>query len=283
MSPRGGERMECDDGLGDWRSYDGVADVYERAAVPQFTNLARDLVAAVTLPARSLVLDIGTGTGLVAKLLAESIEPPRLVVGVDPSVGMLARAIHERIARVAARVPGLPSRTGVFDAVLANLVLSHIVEYEASLAETCRVLRAGGQFAGSAWGPAVPASPEHQAAQADAVIEEVAARHGVDVAPPTPAVPSEDRLRERENLERALLCAGFDCVAVVSHTYDWTYSIDQYLERRAWGPASRYRRQRVGEQAWQAFSEAARDALHDRFETTIRTRGEAWIAVGSKP
>jgi SAM-dependent methyltransferase len=252
MSPRGGERMECDDGLGDWRSYDGVADVYERAAVPQFTSLARDLVAAVTLPARSLVLDIGTGTGLVAKLLAESIEPPRLVVGVDPSVGMLARAIHERIARVAARVPGLPSR-------------------------------AGGQFAGSAWGPAVPASPEHQAAQADAVIEEVAARHGVDVAPPTPAVPSEDRLRERENLERALLGVGFDRVAVVSHTYDWTYSIDQYLERRAWGPASRYRRQRVGEQAWQAFSEAARDALHDRFETTIRTRGEAWIAVGSKP
>ncbi len=227
MSPRGGERMECDDGLGDWRSYDGVADVYERAAVPQFTNLARDLVAAVTLPARSLVLDIGTGTGLVAKLLAESIEPPRLVVGVDPSVGMLARAIHDRIARVAARVPGLPSPTGV--------------------------------------------------------IEEVAARHGVDVAPPRPAVPSEDRLRERENLERVLLGAGFDRVAVVSHRYDWTYSIDQCLERRAWGPASRYRRQRVGEQAWQAFSEAARDALHDRFETTIRTRGEAWIAVGSKP
>ena len=128
MSPRGGERMECDDGLGDWRSYDGVADVYERAAVPQFTNLARDLVAAVTLPARSLVLDIGTGTGLVAKLLAESIEPPRLVVGVDPSVGMLARAIHERIARVAARVPGLPSCTGGVHAGLCNNVVSHIVE-----------------------------------------------------------------------------------------------------------------------------------------------------------
>jgi hypothetical protein len=51
-----------------WRSYDEVAQTYENVAVPWFTPLARDLVAEVGLYAGARVLDVGTGTGLVAEL-----------------------------------------------------------------------------------------------------------------------------------------------------------------------------------------------------------------------
>jgi SAM-dependent methyltransferase len=76
----------------EWRSYDSVADIYEQAAVPRFLPLARDLVAAVSPSTDDTVLDLGTGTGLVARVTLEAVGATALVVGVDTSVGMLERA-----------------------------------------------------------------------------------------------------------------------------------------------------------------------------------------------
>src|SRR5436305_2966281 len=86
-----------------WMSYDSVADTYQRVAVPWFTPMARDLIAAVAPVPGERVLDLGTGTGLVAALARVAVTPGGWVVGVDPSTEMLARADrHGSLSLVAA-------------------------------------------------------------------------------------------------------------------------------------------------------------------------------------
>lgn len=115
-------------------------------------NATRDLDALVLgrlLPrlAGASVLEVGVGTGKNSAALAEA----RLLVGVDLSAGMLARA--------KARLPGaaraallradllapLPFATGSFDLATIDLVLEHIADVHRVIAEVARVLRPGGR------------------------------------------------------------------------------------------------------------------------------------------
>ena len=59
--------------------------------MPRFTPVARDLVAALAPSPHEIVLDVGTGTGLIARIITAT-EPLARVVGVDPSPAMLAVA-----------------------------------------------------------------------------------------------------------------------------------------------------------------------------------------------
>jgi SAM-dependent methyltransferase len=206
------------------------------------------------------------------------------VVGVDPSVPMLERAATRGVAVVAAMFPGLPFPDGGFDAVVANLVLSHLAEYERGLADAVRVLRAGGRFGGTAWAVAVQASNEHQGPQADEIIESILLDNGVDLTgPPTPPVPSEEPLRDPEKLAAGLRAAGLADVDVQPRTYHWPYSVDEYLVGREWRPGIRYLRQQTDPRRWREAQERAATELRTRFGDEIRTMGHMWIAVGARP
>jgi SAM-dependent methyltransferase len=134
-----------------WLSYDSVAATYEAAAVPWFTPLARDLVAALAPSPHEVILDVGTGTGLIARTITET-EPRARLVGVDPSRAMLAVArATGHVAATAAMAPGLPFRDGACDAVVANLVISHLPDRHRGLTDLVRVLRDDGRLACSAW------------------------------------------------------------------------------------------------------------------------------------
>jgi SAM-dependent methyltransferase len=267
-----------------WRSYDSVVDAYDTAAVPRFAAPARDLVAAVAPTTGARVLDVGTGTGLAGKIAREAVGPEGFAVGVDPSVPMLQVACTRGLGPVAGRFPGLPFPDGVFDAVVANLVLSHLGDYEQGLADAVRVLHAGGRFGCTAWGPAVSASDEHQGPQADEIIESMLVDNGVDLTgPPTPPVPSEEPLRDRENLATALGTAGLADVDVQRRTYQWSYSVDEYLVGREWRPGIRYLRQQTAPRLWEELRGRSAAELRNCFGDEIRTMGHIWIAVGTKP
>jgi SAM-dependent methyltransferase len=267
-----------------WRSYDSVVDAYEEAAVPRFAAPAQDLVAAVAPRSGGRVMDVGAGTGLAGQIAREAVGPEGFVVGADPSVRMLERATARGVTVVAAIFPGLPFPDGAFDAVVANLVLSHVSDYATALVDAVRVLRAGGRFGCTAWGPAVEASDEHQGPQADEIIESILVDDGVALTgPPTPPVPSEEPLRDRENLAAALRAAGLADVDVEPRTYHWPYSVDEFLVGREWRPGIRYIRQQVDPRRWRELHERAAAALRNRFGDEIRTMGSMWIAVGTKP
>ena len=66
-----------------WRSYDDVAEIYERVHAPRLAGPARDLVAFAEPPLGGRVLDIGTGTGVAAEAAAAAVGDGGLAVGID--------------------------------------------------------------------------------------------------------------------------------------------------------------------------------------------------------
>src|SRR5581483_8334463 len=137
----------------DWRSYDGVAEIYERVHAPRMIEPARDLLAMCEPPSGGRVLDVGCGTGAAVALAQELVGPSGLAVGVDLSLGMLRVGARARPgARLAAASAiDLPFADGTFDVVSASFVLSHVTKYETALFDMLRVLRPGGRLAVSSW------------------------------------------------------------------------------------------------------------------------------------
>ena len=66
----------------DWRSYDGVAEIYERVHAPRFADAARDLVAALGIcigqSGWSIGLVLWTGILTAAALLWSSRSRERM-------------------------------------------------------------------------------------------------------------------------------------------------------------------------------------------------------------
>ena len=261
-------------------SYDTVGETYQRVAEPWFTALANDLVTAVAPNPGDRILDVGTGTGLTARAALAMVGPRGAVVGVDPSMGMLAQvSSRPRMATVGAMAPDLPFADRVFDAVTANLVVSHLPDYDAGLADVVRVLRVGGRLGCTAWATE-PDAPDNDRAEANQIIDAVRDELGLDTKPPASAAPWEDHLRDEGHLGDALARAGLTDVRVNVHTYRWTFTVDDFLS--GWGSVSRYVRHRAGEERWHTYVTKTTVALREEFEDGIRVVNNAWIASGTR-
>jgi demethylmenaquinone methyltransferase/2-methoxy-6-polyprenyl-1,4-benzoquinol methylase len=90
------------------------------------------------------VLDIATGTGLVAREAIAIIGAEGRLVGLDPSAGMLGQAGALRVPLVRAIGERLPFRDASFDFVSMGFALRHVADLDALFAEIRRVLRPGG-------------------------------------------------------------------------------------------------------------------------------------------
>lgn len=93
------------------------------------------------------LLDVATGTGLVARSAARILGDARAVVGLDPSGGMLREA-RKRLAAplVQGRGEHLPFASERFDLVTLGYALRHVTELEVAFRECLRVLRPGGRL-----------------------------------------------------------------------------------------------------------------------------------------
>ncbi|HTK28634.1 MAG TPA: class I SAM-dependent methyltransferase [Vicinamibacterales bacterium] len=91
------------------------------------------------------VLDVGTGTGLLAREIADLVGPAGRIVGLDPSRGMLAAGRALAIERVQGLGEALPFADGTFDLVTMGYALRHVPDLDQAFAEYRRVLRPGGR------------------------------------------------------------------------------------------------------------------------------------------
>lgn len=93
------------------------------------------------------VLDVATGTGLVARAAAAVVQRREGVVGVDPSGGMLREARRTFAGPLAqGRIEALPFRDGLFDFVTIGYALRHAADLEVAFRECLRVLAPGGRL-----------------------------------------------------------------------------------------------------------------------------------------
>jgi ubiquinone/menaquinone biosynthesis C-methylase UbiE len=129
--------------------FDQIAPAYDGWAGGQHGRVASRLVDLVAPARNEQVLDVATGTGLVANLIAPLVNPG-LVFGVDLSENMLsiARARKARNAQfMGMAAEHLVFRPEMFDLVTMGEALVYLADPTAALEEAHRVLRAGGRLA----------------------------------------------------------------------------------------------------------------------------------------
>jgi demethylmenaquinone methyltransferase / 2-methoxy-6-polyprenyl-1,4-benzoquinol methylase len=91
------------------------------------------------------VLDVAIGTAAVARGAVRIVGPTGMVIGVDPSPGMLAEArkhFHGPVSRGIAEQ--LPFASESFDFVTMGIALRHVADLRAAFSEYLRVLKPGG-------------------------------------------------------------------------------------------------------------------------------------------
>jgi SAM-dependent methyltransferase len=127
-----------------------IAALDEQASIPAIQRLRAAAIEMAAIRSGSRVVDVGCGTGDVARALAATVGARGWVVGIDASDTMLAEArrrgatglpLEFRTGDVAA----LDEGDGTFDAALCERVLQHVDHPLSAVAELVRVTRRGGR------------------------------------------------------------------------------------------------------------------------------------------
>ena len=109
------------------------------------SNYRRSTLVLAGLKPGMTVLDVGMGTGLVARQAADIVGDPTLVTGVDPSPGMIQSAkLPAGVKVVEGRAEQIPLPDGEFDFLSMGYALRHISDLSVAFTEFYRVLKPGG-------------------------------------------------------------------------------------------------------------------------------------------
>jgi demethylmenaquinone methyltransferase/2-methoxy-6-polyprenyl-1,4-benzoquinol methylase len=103
----------------------------------------REAVKRIGLTPEMRLLDLASGTGVVARAAAQVTGRPDRIVEMDPSLGML-RSARSSSRKVEAKAEGLPVRDASFDRITIGFALRHFADLRVVFDECHRVLRPGG-------------------------------------------------------------------------------------------------------------------------------------------
>ena len=129
--------------------FDRIAPSYDSWAGGQHERVAARLAELAEPQKGEHVLDVGTGTGLVAHLVAPRVSPGS-VIGIDLSEQMLAIARSKKSKNVqflGMAAEQLVFKPETFDLVTMGEALAYLGDPTDALAEAHRVLRTGGRLA----------------------------------------------------------------------------------------------------------------------------------------
>jgi SAM-dependent methyltransferase len=130
----------------------GVAALEDRASAPSWQAMLRTLVDLAAPAPAGRVLDVGCGTGALARLLAARLGPAARIDAVDVNSFLLGEAkdlaaeFGERIRFAPGGATALPFADGTFDCAFSVTVLEEC-DADRAIAEMLRVARPGGRIA----------------------------------------------------------------------------------------------------------------------------------------
>lgn len=138
----------------DAASYASLAGAFARFSLITTQPLARTVVDQAAIGPGERVLDVGTGSGIVAIEAARRLVGDGRIVGVDLSRQMLTQAaLHardtparDRIALTETDAEHLPFASATFDCVVSLFALLHFPNPSQALSEMRRVLKPNGRL-----------------------------------------------------------------------------------------------------------------------------------------
>lgn len=136
--------------------FDNISDTYD--GLNRVISLGIDVkwrkkvVALIREKQPTTILDIATGTGDLALLMADT--SAQKIIGLDLSVGMLrvgedkikAKNLSEKIEMVVGDSENIPYADNYFDAITVSFGIRNFETLEKGLSEIYRVLKPGGLF-----------------------------------------------------------------------------------------------------------------------------------------
>jgi SAM-dependent methyltransferase len=139
-----------------WQVSTDAAEVYESCFVPAiFGAWATRVADAAGIRTGNRVLDVGCGTGVLAREARSRVGREGQVVGLDLNEGMLAVATRTEpnIEWRQGDAASLPFEDASFDVVVSQFALMYFPDRATSLGEMWRTLEPGGRLAIAAWAP----------------------------------------------------------------------------------------------------------------------------------
>lgn len=133
-------RRIFDDTAGD---YDRIERVLALGSGPWYR---RSALRRAGLAMGAQVIDVGIGTGLVAREALGLIGPEGRLIGVDPSPGMLGQVALPAVELRAGVAEALPCPDDAADFLSMGYALRHISDVGTAFAEFHRVLKPGGRL-----------------------------------------------------------------------------------------------------------------------------------------
>ena len=216
-------------------AYGRHSQKYPSILEPLLRPMADEILHLGRMEAAELVLDLATGTGLIART---AVPAGKSIIGVDISLGILAiaRSLSTReIPLVAGNSHKLPFKDHCFDLVTCGLSLSHFSDVLVALGEVRRILPSGGCFIASAWG-SEREDPSYSAAT------EVKKKYLKDKDDPFEGALDEEKWSDVERGCYVLRLAGFENVQATTIPLSGKYQnpFDAVEWAFAW-PLTRYR------------------------------------------
>ena len=131
-----------------------AAEIYEQFFLPAlFTQWSAPVLQAAQVGPGQHLLDVGCGTGILARTAVPLVQPNGRVVGLDINEGMLsvARKMSAEVEWRQGQAEALPYETNHFDAVVSQFGLMFFENRQQALTEMVRVLKQNGRLAVAVW------------------------------------------------------------------------------------------------------------------------------------
>lgn len=192
-----------------------------------YKAIANRLIEFANLQKGQKILDIATGTGIVALNAAQKVGSQGKAIGVDISAGMLNNAKQklaetnlQNVEFILSDAETVLFSDNSFDAVVCSLAVCYLTDIPAALRKWHRWIKANGFIAFNVW---------HEIAFPTSVLfREVAQKYGINVPNPNAAMGTIERCNA------ILHETGFQNIQIETQQFGWYFKVDNKVAEDIW-------------------------------------------------